>query len=558
MVQTHPPGWDEGNFKLFFIGDDGMDVHESIYNRLKKDGINNILHLRDKHESNWTTIQKRINDDSAITEHFGDHSYNRLCVASNAVRYFIAIGRDIDPSWFKWTPMLENFKDGWNAIKELKKMDKPPVPRLNAKSYTPIKWAPAFKSVLRCYFGVNSDVPTPLSYLLRDDATRAPHGDVDEDFGWDKTYESYVDELEAKASHRTAQYRQDNELLWVKLEEAASGTPYASTVAAHESPRKDGRKAFLAIVKQYLGDDKWILEVRKHEATMRELKWKGTGNMTLEKFFSLHRQAYQGLVEASNHVSVELPSEETRVRYVIENIQSNDMDLKAAISTVKQDKQGKRKDFEAAAAAIQESCPIASKSANAKRQAAEISSVHFNEEVEIAATEGTVPLKKGIGKTGVHFRYYSREAYKKLKPAMKKELNAWRETPEGKAETERSKAEASAKKKAQQQSQKAKQKAQVSALVDEALQAKISAVLGQGNMPSPAPAPAPPPAPAVITPAMMQQMLTQMAQQQQQVNASAVQGAPPPPQPPNNWPLLPGILKKAKNSGSGSAESGQR
>ena len=49
-------------------------------------------------------------------------------------------------------------------------------------------------------------------------------------------------------------------------------------------------------------------------------------------------------------------------------------------------------------------------------------------------------MKKGIGKSGVHFRFYPPEEYKTLTAEQRKELHFWRLTPEGKAATAASKA----------------------------------------------------------------------------------------------------------------------
>ena len=60
---------------------------------------------------------------------------------------------------------------------------------------------------------------------------------------------------------------------------------------------------------------------------MMNTKWNGR-TYSLEKFTGLHRSAYIQLEEASQHVNFQLPTEHTRVGYLIDNIQNSDPDLK--------------------------------------------------------------------------------------------------------------------------------------------------------------------------------------------------------------------------------------
>ena len=562
MVQTGIPlddDWDDAKTNSFFTTQ--MKLDAVVFTHLKNDGIEGILDLEDLNADSLSSIRTQTNKDATVTKHFGDHSYRRLCVAASAVRYHVAIKRQIDPDIFKWA-MLKNFSEGMKSLKALKAQPSPSVPKLKAGSFTPIKWAPSFIQAMRQHWASFDDLAVPLSYVLRDTAVPAADGDIDGVWGYAIEYGSYLDELEARIPHTCASYRMDNEVVWAKLDEATRGTPYAPTVAACQSKAKgkDGRKAFFAILTQHMGDDKWANEVKKHESVLRELKWKGTGSQTLEKYFATLRNAYQGLVTASEHIEVQVPTDKTRVGFMLDNIVTTDSRLSAVIANILADKTGMRVNFETAAAALQECCPVANKTTNAKRNAAEISAatgVTFDE-ASIAATTGSVPLKKGIGTTGVHLRYHEPGEWRALKSDQKKELSAWRKTPEGIVETARSKAEMEKNKKRKTQSQKDKQKAKISAAVAEELKAQISAMLADD---APAPAPAPTPVPAalmaqpIITPAMLRAALAAQVKSVQVEDAGppSVPNPPAVPQPPqgavpNPWIALPGILKKAKNA----------
>ena len=50
-------------------------------------------------------------------------------------------------------------------------------------------------------------------------------------------------------------------------------------------------------------------------------------------------------------------------------------------------------------------------------------------------------LRSGIGKTGVHLRFYKKKEFDKLPADQRNELKAWRQTPEGKAAAARDRAE---------------------------------------------------------------------------------------------------------------------
>lgn len=52
----------------------------------------------------------------------------------------------------------------------------------------------------------------------------------------------------------------------------------------------------------------------------------------------------------------------------------------------------------------------------------------FDDELQIDIAS----LRSGIGKTGVHFRFYKKHEFYKLTKAQKDELVEWRLTPEGK------------------------------------------------------------------------------------------------------------------------------
>jgi hypothetical protein len=129
--------------------------------------------------------------------------------------------------------------------------------------------------------------------------------------------------------------------------------------------------------------------------------------------------------QCAEHVAFQLPNEFTRVGYLLDAIENTDAGLQAAIAQVRTDDGagGKRNDFEATASYLLPYDPVAKKrAAGGKRERATISDTT----ADVSSTEG-FGTKPGIGKTGVHLRYHSKEEYKKLSKEQRLELKEWRE-----------------------------------------------------------------------------------------------------------------------------------
>ena len=93
---------------------------------------------------------------------------------------------------------------------------------------------------------------------------------------------------------------------------------------------------------------------------------------------------------------------------------------------------GKMNDFEATASFLLPHCPVAKKrTSGSKREIANISDLHVHKDQGPARpthTRGGRSPKKGIGKAGVHFRFYNSDEYRKLSKDQKKELREHRES----------------------------------------------------------------------------------------------------------------------------------
>lgn len=351
---------------------------------------------------------------------FGAKSQKRLLVATNLVRYFDTVGRDLTAANLQWTHVMKNFEIQWKALKDRKNDDDPDVPKIT-KALPIIKWTEAFQDFLNRKIGVRmiplayvtravADVPNALPPL----ATNRPHSTL---------HGSVEAELIARASHTHALFRDDNAEVYYEIEEATRGTTYAASIKPFQRT-KNGRASWLAITNQYAGPDKWEAEIKKQEQLLHTRVWKGQSNFALEHFIAQHRNAFVSMQACAEHVQYQLPNEHSRVGLLLDAIQTSDAGLQAAMASVKTDAgaNGMRNNFEAAAAHLLPYDPVAKKRTSGnKRGVANISGV---EDADISATQVHKP---SIGKTGVHLRYHTPDEYKKLTTEQRNELREWRQ-----------------------------------------------------------------------------------------------------------------------------------
>ena len=246
-----------------------------------------------------------------------------------------------------------------------------------------------------------------------------------------KLHRSIKADLIHCASHCHGLFRDDNAQVYYKLEEATRGTAYADSIKPFEWT-KNGRGAFLALRSQYDGKDKYEAEIVKQDNLLHTCEWKGQSNFTLERFIQQHRNSYAIMKSCCEHVADQLPNSHTCVGYLIHAIKCDDAGLQAAIANILDDKNGKRQDFEAAAAYLLPKDPVAKRRATGQKQ----SSVEISDTtVKKVSAKGKSP-KVGIGTTGVHFRCYTPKDYAGLSKEQKMELTKWRaKTDVGKKST---------------------------------------------------------------------------------------------------------------------------
>jgi hypothetical protein len=355
----------------------------------------------------------------------GAKSLNRLTAAADLVRYYETVSRTTTPANVKWEPVVKNFMSHWKALTERKKEDNPETPKIT-RSLPIINWTEAFYDFLHRVIGVRT---IPLAYVVRQEvevpftapelANGQPYAEV---------YGSVEAELIARASHNHPMFREDNAAVYYLLEEATRSTGYAASIKPFQR-QKNGRAAWLAIVGQYAGDDKWRALIKASEEIIHTRRWKGASMFSLEKFIGQHRSAFVSLSQCAEHVPYQLPNELSRVTYLLDSIECMDPPLQAAMALVRNDSgpSGKMNDFEATASFILPHDPVARKrtqsATTGKRTNAEIS--------EATAIKGTTGAKARVGpKTGVELRFHTKAEYKNLTQDQRAELKEFRDARE--------------------------------------------------------------------------------------------------------------------------------
>ena len=74
------------------------------------------------------------------------------------------------------------------------------------------------------------------------------------------------------------------------------------------------------MMSSHTGPKKWEALMKEKTNFISNVKW-NSHNYTLENFTGLHRSCYINLEEARQHIDFQLPTEHTRVGYLIDNIQ---------------------------------------------------------------------------------------------------------------------------------------------------------------------------------------------------------------------------------------------
>jgi hypothetical protein len=407
-----------------FTDQDQMGIPAATYAAMAGEGIVSVDDLADFDKDSVKQMADNLRRGQP-NHVFGARSQKRLLVLCDLVRFYQTINRDLTAANIRWNHVAKNFEEQWKALKDRKDADEPEVPKIS-KTLPVMKWTESFPDFLRQVIGVRT---IPLIYVIRSvDTPPAAAPVIAPNQPHSMEHGSVEQELIALAKHTHPLYRDDNSQVYFYLEEATRSTVYSASIKPFQRSR-DGRGAWLALIGQYAGVDKWEAEIKKQEQLIHTSKWKGQSNFSLEAFASQHRNAFVSMTQCAQHVQYQLPNGHSRVGFFLDAIECSDAGLQAAMASVRTDQgpNGMRSDFERAVAHVLPYDPVAKKRAAAKRGSALISSVD-NENMEWTAEVSGLGGKPSIGKTGVHLRYHKHKEFSKLSREQRDELTAWRES----------------------------------------------------------------------------------------------------------------------------------
>lgn len=338
-------------------------------------------------------------------------SYQRLSIACSLIRYYNAVGRVITPDNLMWNGPMEQFGEYLKGLKAAKDEETPDVPRITQK--LPImKWTEAFENHLLIVLGARE---IPLAYVIRAEADPGDPDELVRGQPYGATAGSITQELVTRATHDHPLFRSDNQTVFNLLDDVLRTTSYAPTLSVYRRT-KNGRGAWLAILAQYVGKDKWISEAKQHSSFFETFVWKGNNNVSLDDLASKYRMRYQSLKRCQSHVkSVTVPSEPALIEKFLDAIQCADPRLQAAMANVRADDSdgGKMENFESMIAYVLPHDPVKNKRKG-------------NNSVLVGAVHPDLGVARGP-KTGVDVRFYTKAEYRTLSNEQKKELKEIRE-----------------------------------------------------------------------------------------------------------------------------------
>lgn len=332
----------------------------------------------------------------------------RLALAAYSASIYTMMGRTVT------TDMLDLVR-----LREMKK-HKSAVENHNGpeslpeigKSFTVMKFLDQLPTYLR---DVNGVAGVALSYVIRDTVARPQQMPaLLNDKPWSEDHTSVMDELVSYMAHDGPTYESDNAAVFRILSNALSGTSAMTSITRYQRTR-NGRGAYLDLVTHNMGSAKWEKTVEQAEQLLSSRVWNGRNSRyPIRVHIAKHREAFNDLVRASTQITYVPPNETSRVRYLLNSIQTSDATILAVKTTIMADTV-KKNDFEEAADFIMITAP------DTKPHA---------QKVQRVSAAKTGKIKTGP-KTGVEIRFYKRGEWMKLNQDERNEVMEIRKSQTG-------------------------------------------------------------------------------------------------------------------------------
>ena len=443
--------------RAFFSNKDQIGLPDRMITQLALEGITRVDDIAEFKDDDWKQLVTNLRNPPPIPGvapanapqgappplvaqqpfTLGVRSLRRLKICAHMARYLIATDRVLSAANMHYTNCVSNFEEQWTAMQLEAKKDEKDVPKIT-RNLRMTRWSESFLDYTHTVIGVRD---TPLAYVIRENANVVnPAPPLANNRPHSLAHGSVEAEMIARLSHTSPVFKDDNKKVYNLLEEATRGTVFSETLSVFQRT-KDGRGAYFALIKQHAGSEKWEKELEIQEDFLKNRVWKGNTNFSLTKFVANHRSAYLAMEKCSSHIPYQLPDERARVRYLIKAIQSDDAGVNAAIAAINNDDEGPqamRANFERAANMLIKNDPITKRKVNTRGGGANATVSSTSMDNDNDANVSSASSKPGIGKTGVHLRYYKTNEYLKLNRAQKVELKQWREGKDGGSPSKRS------------------------------------------------------------------------------------------------------------------------
>ena len=278
------------------------------------------------------------------------------------------------------------------------------IPKVT-KTYSIDKTLDALPTVLRSRIGCRG---VALSYVIRAEVTVPAITDLIANRPYGDGYDSLMEELIARVPHNGIGWEDDNAAVYEILFEMVKDSPMATSLKRHQGSR-NGRGAYLSLVQHNLGEAQWDRVIKKAEDIQTQRIWNGRNHrFSLKNHCNQHRDSFNDMVRASEHIQYEIPNEHTRVSRLLNSIQADHIASVTSAKTTIEADNARRNDFELAADFL---CLLAPKSKPMQR----------DHRVSSLTTEESSQLKS-LDDVEVEDVFYKSNEYNRLSQEAKTKL----------------------------------------------------------------------------------------------------------------------------------------
>ena len=322
----------------------------------------------------------------------------RMILAAYGAFVYDSIGRTVDSDGLSRSRLreLKIHREMVQNHSEAKELDEV------SKSFPVTKFLDQFPTYLKELLGVSKIF---LSYVIRDSSViPIPLPNLLPNKPWGAPHNNLMDELVAYTPHNGTNYNSDNARVFGILAKALSGTNALASITRHQRTQ-NGRGAYLDLITHHMGSVKWEKMVELAEAVLNLRIWNGRNSRyPLRMHIVRHREAFNDMQRASEHIAFTPPDETTRVRHLMTSIQTPDPTIISAKTNIHADPT-KKNDFEQAADFLLQVAPTPNTTGTNHR----ISALkHGKRKNGKGGRRGEI---KTGPKTGVELRYYKRKEW---------------------------------------------------------------------------------------------------------------------------------------------------